>query len=162
MNLKINFELQKQDYTDFVKYQFVKTKLKNAILLFAFVLILALWFINKDQFNLTLSIITLIYFIIAFVFGTLRSLKKKKNIKDGSELPGLLNYEFTDEGITCESCQSKSYSKWSVVKNIQESASAFYLVNESKTAILVPKRCFTTPQEAIEFKKYVQSKIINS
>jgi Ca2+/Na+ antiporter len=162
MNLKINFELQPQDYADFVKYQFVKRKLKNTILLYAFILVGVLWFINKNQFNLILSIITLVYFTIAFVFGTLRSLKKKKSLKDENELLGLLNYEFTDDGFTCESNQSKSYSKWSVVKNIQESSSAFYLVCGANTAILVPKRCFSTPDQATEFKQYIEAKIINS
>lgn len=161
MNLKINFELQKQDYANFVKYQFVKTKLKNTILLGAFLLIAVLWFINKDQFNLTLSIITLIYFAIAFVFGTLRSLKKKKNLKDDSELLGMINYEFTDDGVKCESRQSNSFSKWSMVKDIQESSSAFYLVNVANSAILIPKRCFATAEEADEFKQYVKTKIIN-
>lgn len=163
MDIKINFELQIQDYVDFNKYHFIKTKLNRTITIGVIILIVIQLFLNRDQFHLATTIITSIVFALIYLTSILRSLNNTKKIpKDDRAIFGKRELEFTEDGITNKSEDSNGYSKWSTIKNMQESSNAFYLYMGTNVAILIPKRCFDNITEMNEFQQYVKSKINNA
>lgn len=158
--MKLIIEITRQDYLEFNKFHFTQTKLKRTVIIGIVSLILLQLALNVNQFNLTSTIITTIFFVVAYALLINISLNKTKNIPANSgTILGDKEYEFNDDKILFKTEGSEGKCDWKTVKELKESSTAFYLYMDTNMALLVPKRHFKDANEIAEFKELASRKI---
>jgi FtsH-binding integral membrane protein len=163
MSIKLNFEIQRQDYVDFNKHHFIKTKLKKTIITGALVLVVMHIVFSLDGYNLEAGIVASLVGILIYTLLILRSINSTKRIpKDDGAILGTKVLEFTEDGITHTDANSNGFSKWSAIKYLQQGSKAFYLYMDTNLAILIPKRCFKDMTEMDDFETFVTERLNNA
>lgn len=158
--MKLTIDISRQDYADFNKFHFLKTKLKRTIITGILTVLVLQIFLNSAQFNLAATVISSIVCALIYLFAINRALNKTKNIpdQDGAIL-GKKELEFSEDKIIWKTANAEGSSAWSTVKKLEEDSHAFYLYMDSNMAMLVPKRYFNDPSEVDTFKTLVSQKI---
>lgn len=158
--MKLTFDISRQDYADFNKFHFLKTKLKRTVITGVLTVVLLQFFLNREQFDLTATIISSIVCVLFYFFAINRSLIKTKNVPENNgTILGQKEIEFTEDKIIYKTANSEGSCAWSTIKKLEESSKAFYLYMDSNLAILLPKRVFKDFSEEETFKKLVRQKI---
>ena len=158
--MKLTIDISRQDYADFNKFHFIKTKLKRTVITGVLTIIILQLFLNREQFNLTATIFSSVVCVLVYLFAINRSLKKTKSIpnNDGTIL-GQKELEFSKDKIIYKTANSEGKSAWTTIKKLEESSKAFYLYMDTNMAMLVPKRVFKDKSEEETFKTLVRQKI---
>ena len=156
----LTIDITREDYADFNKFHFFKTKLKRTIIIGATTLLILQLLIRRDQLNLTFSVFSSILFVSIYIFMIYRGLNKTKNIpaKNGSIL-GQKVMEFSLDKICYKTTNSEGSSDWTTIKKLEESSKAFYLYMDTNLAMVVPKRVFKDKSEEDAFKSLVVQKV---
>ena len=158
--MKLTIDITREDYADYNKFHFVKTRLKRSIIVILATLIIVEIFLNKDKFDLTSTIISSIAGVGMYVFIIYRSFNKIKKIPvDGGHILGQKEIEFTEEKYYSKTKNSEGSAEWSTIKSIEENKKSFYLYVDKNMAIMVPKRVFKDETEMNEFRNLVTRKI---
>ena len=158
--MKLTFDITREDYFEFNKFHFLKTKLKRTIILGVLTLVILQLFLNREQFDWTATIISSTICVLVYIYAIKRSLDKTKNIPDkNGTILGQKEMEFTDEKIIYKTSNSEGSSGWATIKNIKESPKAFYLYMDTNMAMLVPKRVFKEGADEAAFRNLVNQKI---
>ena len=158
--MRLNVEITREDYADFVKFHFMKTGFKKTIFFYAFLLIVALYIINSHEFGwLKSSFFVLAYSILVY-FIIIRWINKSKKIpqENGSFLSNT-EYVFSDEKILYKSKDSEGSLNWSIIKRFDIGKKAFYLYTDSLIAYVIPKRVFQNDEEMKAFQNLVERNI---
>jgi hypothetical protein len=163
MNIKLSYEIGRQDYVDFNKYHYKKTKLKKTFITGGLVLVILQLGLSLQKFDLAATLISSTVFIILYFFLISRSLNKTKNIpKDDGSILGKKELEFSDAGISHLDKNSSGIINWAAVKSLQSSSKAIYLYTDTNMAIVIPKRTFSSATEIIELENYIKEKLNNA
>lgn len=158
--MKLTIDISRQDYADFNKFHFFKTKLKRTVITGALTVIILQLFLNREQFNLTATIVSSIVCVLVYVFAISRSLNKTKSIPDNDgTILGQKEMEFAEDKIIYKTANSEGSSDWTTIKKLEESSNAFYLYMDTNMAMLVPKRVFKDKSDEETFKILVRQKI---
>ena len=158
--MKLTIDISREDYSDFNKFHFMNTKLKQTILYGVLLVIVLEYLLNRNEFNLTATIISSIGCLGVFWWAINRSLNKTKNIPDNDgTILGQKEMEFGDDKITYTTKNSQGTCEWASVKYLKESPKAFYLYMDANMAMLVPKRTFGTEDELEEFRNIINKKV---
>lgn len=158
--MKLKIDISRQDYADFNKFHFLKTKLKRTVITGVLTLTILQLFLNREQFNLTATIVSSVVSVLVYLFVINRSLKKTKSIPDNEgTILGQKEMEFADDKIFYKTANSEGNSAWTTIKKLEESSKAFYLYMDTNMAMLVPKRAFKDKSEEDTFKTFVRQKI---
>ena len=158
--MKLQFEITREDYADFNKFDFISTKLKSIILTGIICIVIMLLFINSKKIDLIKSIVSTLLFISIYFYIYYIELKKSKNIPitNGSIL-GRKYYEFSNTKIKYKTANSEGLYEWNIAKIIKENKKAFYIYIDKNLAIVIPKRAFKNIDEIDEFRKLVYQNI---
>ena len=158
--MKLTIDISRQDYADFNKFHFLKTKLKRTVITGVLTVIILQLFLNREQFDLTATTISSVVCVVVYFFAINRSLNKTKSIpnNDGAIL-GKKEMEFAEDKIIYKTSNSEGSSAWTTIKKLEENSKAFYLYMDTNMAILVPKRVFKDKSEEETFKILVRQKI---
>jgi len=158
--MKVTIDISRQDYAEFNKFHFFRTKLKKTIIVGILSVIFLQLLLNLEQFELTATIISSVAFVLLYVFGIYRSLNKTRSIpeNDGTIL-GQKTIEFAEDKIAYKTSNSEGSYNWSTIKKLEESSKAFYLYMDTNVAMLVPKRVFKNKLDEEKFKTLVGQKI---
>lgn len=158
--MKLTIDISRQDYADFNKFHFFKTRLKRTVITGVLTVILLQLFLNRQQFNLTATIITSATCVVVYVFAINRSLNKTKSIPDNDgAILGQKEMEFAEDKIFYKTANSEGSSAWTTIKKLEENSKAFYLYMDTNMAMLVPKRVFKDKSDEETFKTLVKRKI---
>lgn len=158
--MKLTIDISRQDYADFNKFHFFKTKLKRTVITGALTVIILQLFLNREQFDLTATIISSVFCVLVYVFAINRSLNKTKSIPDnGGTILGQKEIEFAEDKIFYKTANSEGISDWTTIKKLEESTNAFYLYMDTNMAMLVPKRVFKNKSDEETFKTLVRQKL---
>ena len=158
--MKLTIDISRQDYADFNKFHFFKTKLKRTVITGALTVIILQLFLNREQFNLTATIVSSVVCVLVYVFAISRSLNKTKSIPDNDgTILGQKEMEFAEDKIIYKTANSEGSSDWTTIKKLEESSKAFYLYMDTNMAMLVPKRVFKDKSDEETFKTLVRQKI---
>jgi Ca2+/Na+ antiporter len=158
--MKLTIDITREDYSDFNKFHFIKTKLKRSILIGLLTLISMEYFVNRDHFDLTLTIIISIVCIVVYCWATYQGLNKTKNTPDNDgAILGPKEMEFGDDKISYATKNSQGSYDWTSIKYLRESSKAFYLYVDTNMAMLVPKRTFGNENELEDFRKIISKKV---
>jgi hypothetical protein len=158
--MKLSFEINRQDYADFNKFHFIKTRLIRTLLTGGLTIIVLQMVLNKDEFDLNATIISslvcgLIYFVIYY-----RSLSNTSKIPaDNGTILGHRDLEFNDAEIICKTKDTNSSSGWTTAKELAIGKKALYLYIDTNMAVIIPKRVFTSDDELTDFIKFVSTKV---
>ncbi len=158
--MKLIIDISRDDYADFNKFHYLKYNLKRTILYPVLALIFILYYVNREGFNLTSTLITPFIFVIVYVLSINRTINRTKKIpnNDGAIL-GEKEYEFSDDIISYKTNNAEGSLNWSTVLKLEESTNAFYLYMDTNMALIVPKRVFKDQAEEEAFKNIVKGKI---
>lgn len=158
--MKLTFVISRQDYADFNKFHFFKTRLKRTVITGLLTVIIMQLFLNREQFNLTATIFSTAVCLAVYVFAINRSLNRTKSIPDNDgTILGRKEIEFTDDRIFYKTANSGGSGAWTTIKKLEEYSKAFYLYMDTNMAMLVPKRVFKDKSEEETFKTFVIQKI---
>ena len=167
--LEIKMELTREDYVDFQKYLFVKTKLKSSIvrviimsLIISFIFTIGHPFVISDYLTSVIMVVFIfgtIYFggLILFVFNRI-----KKMPSDKGSLLGAKKILIDDEGFIQESDNSKTLQKWNGVNRIETNKKSIFIFIDNFVAYVIPKRYFKNENEVTEFISTLETKRKNS
>ena len=158
--MKLTIDISRQDYADFNTFHFLKTKLRRTVITGTLTLIILQLFLNRKQFDLTMTVVSSIFFVCVYVFAINRSLNKTKSIPDNEgTILGQKDVVFAEDKITYKTENSEGSSNWKTIKKLEESSKAFYLYMDTNMAMLVPKRVFKDKSDENAFKTLVRKKI---
>lgn len=158
--MKLVVDISRQDYADFNKFHFLKTKLKRTVVIGVLSLIILQLLISDEQFDLTATVIYSAIYTLVYAFAINRSLNRTKSIPDNNgTILGQREMEFTEDKIIYKTANSEGSSTWETIKKMEESSKAFYLYMDTNMAILVPKRFFKDKLEEETFSILVKQKI---
>lgn len=158
--MKLSFEINREDYADFNKFHFLKTRLKRTILTGTITILALQLILNKDDFNLTATTIStlvciILYFLIYYVF-----LNNTKNIpSDNGTILGQRDMEFADNEIRCKTDTSNTTSAWTTIKTLEKGRNSFYLYVDTNMAYIIPKRIFSSIDQQDKFEGFIMDKI---
>jgi hypothetical protein len=74
-------------------------------------------------------------------------------------LHGEQNLCFTDEGVICQREDKSSTVQWNYYTGLRENKSFFYLIHDKYMFIIIPRRVFSSREDAEEFKLLVREKL---
>ncbi len=158
--MKLTIDISRQDYADFNKFHFIKTKLKRTVITGVLTVFILQVFFNNEQFDLTATIVSSIFCVLVYVFIINMSLNKTKSIPDNDgTILGQKEFKFSEDKIIYKTENSEGSSAWTTIKKLEESSKAFYLYVDTNMAILVPKRVFKDKSDEDAFKTLVKQKI---
>lgn len=158
--MKLTIDISRQDYADFNKFHFFKTKLKRTVTTGALTVIVLQLFLNREQFDPTATIISSVVCVFVYVFAINRSLNNTKSIPDSDgTILGQKLMDFGEDKIIYKTQNSEGSSDWKTIKKLEEGSKAFYLYMDTNMAMLVPKRVFKDKLEEETFKTLVRQKI---
>lgn len=158
--MKLTIDISRQDYADFNKFHFIKTKLKGTVITGVLTVIFLQIFLNREQFNLTATIVSSTAWLLMYVLVISRRLNKTKRIPDNDgTILGQKEIEFCEDKIIYKTEKSDGSNAWTTIKKLEESSKAFYLYMDTNVAMVVPKRVFKDKADEDEFKTLVIRKI---
>lgn len=158
--MKFTVDITREDYSDFNKFHFMKTRLNRTILTGLLTVIVLEYLLNRNEFDLTVTIISSLACVLVYSWAIYRSLNKTKKIPDNDgTILGPKEMEFADDKISYSSKNSQGTCEWTSIKFLRESSKAFYLYMDTNMAMLVPKRTFTTDNELEDFRKIISRKV---
>ena len=67
--MKLTIDISRQDYADFNKFHFFKTNLKRTVITGALTVIILQLFLNREQFDLTATIVSSIACALVYIFA---------------------------------------------------------------------------------------------
>lgn len=154
--MKVTTNITREDYLDFNKFHFVKTRLKQTALIGVVTICIVEFVLNEDHFDLLSTIVSSVVAIALYSFIIYRSISRMKKLpSDNGSILGEKELEFTDEHIAYRTKNAQGTSDWSTITKVAESSRAFYLYMDTNMAIMVPKRAFTNEAELNQFKNIV-------
>ncbi|MBA2613318.1 MAG: YcxB family protein [Bacteroidetes bacterium] len=158
--MKLSFDINRQDYADFNKFHFIKTQLKRRIFFGVLTIVALQFFLNKERFDLTATIISSLVCAVVYCFLIYRSLSSTKNIpQDNGTVLGHRDMEFSDINITCKAEKTSTVSDWNAIKKLENGKNYFYLYVDTNMAYIIPKRVFATVNEQDNFEQFILSKV---
>lgn len=163
--MKVNVDINRQDYADFCFFVFRKTRLLQTIVYGLAIFFILLFFINRDKHSLSLTniLMALFFFSAIYSFQIYFRLSNSKNypLENGAFL-GRREYDFSEDFISFTSKNSEGKMQWDAIKSIGIGKKAYYLYMDRNMAIVIPKRCFLDKEEVTNFAGFVQKKISSS
>jgi hypothetical protein len=78
--MTLEVDINRQDYSDFNKHHFVKTRLTRTIITGVLTILILEWFLNKDTFDMTATALSATVCGLVYVFLIYRQLQNTKNI----------------------------------------------------------------------------------
>jgi hypothetical protein len=160
--MKLNIEITREDYFNFNKHHFIRTRLKGTVLTCLIGLITLQFFIyrNKSSLNINAAIVSsFIYLVLYFLFTYLSLTRTSRIPQENGGWLGSKEFNFSNECISYKDKNSEGQYNWSAIKKLEEGNTAFYLYIDSIMAILIPKRYFNGKPEELEFGEYVRNKL---
>ena len=158
--MKLIVNITREDYSDFNKFHFLKTRLNRTIIIGLLTVIILQYLLNRPEFNLIATVISTIACIVIYIFMIYRSLNRTKNIPDSDgTILGQKEMEFKDDRIIYSTKNSQGTCEWASIKSLKENSTAFYLYMDTNMAMLIPKRSFISNQEQENFRKLIRQKI---
>ena len=161
--MKLAIEITRQDYYDYCKFYYFKTKLARFVITrIALLIVLEYLFYGTDkkEFNLTTVCISSALYIGLYCIVLYRTLNKTRDIpKDDGTILGQKEFEFTEDEIISKSKNATSQIKWTAIKSLEETKKAFYLFLDTNMGIAIPKRFFQTEADQQACKEYIQERL---
>lgn len=163
MTFKINYEIKREDYSEFNKYHFLKTRLKRTIISGGVLLIVLQIFLNSEEFYLIPTILSTVVFALVYFLVIRRSLIKTNRIPlENGNILGQKVLIFSESEITHSDNSSNGTIQWKAIKSVQKGKTAYYLYLDTIMAIIIPFRYFKDNLERIDFENFVEKKINNA
>lgn len=158
--MTIKIDITREDYSDFNIHHFIKTRLVRTVFTGIATIILMEYLLNRDGFHLIATVVSVLVCLVIYVVLIVTQLRRTSNIpKDGGAILGVKILEFNEDSINCKASDSTTDFKWSLISCVDNGKKAIYLYLETNMAIIIPKRCFSTESEQIEFIGFVNKKI---
>lgn len=156
--MKIDIDINKNDYWICNKYMVFNTpKIRNTyiILLIAFpvFMIVLLSILLNNTITIYFSIFTgFLIGIIADIFWIY--LVKRQVMKFPDNKKGLLGkhtIEIIETGVNESTSVNEGFTYWKGIKEINQDKNSIYIILDTLMALIIPKRSFSSENEAIEF-----------
>ncbi|MGA1977989.1 MAG: type II secretion system protein GspG [Bacteroidales bacterium] len=163
--MEIEFQLTKNDYKTFCKLYY-KNELKKRIIIVILIPLFIGYALSGNPFRLTKfiygTIISEFLFIGILYFAPLlvSLFKISKSILKDPEYLAKKKLRITDEGLYFETATKNGTWKWESIVSFNSYVEFISLSRADKKYYLIPKRAFSSDNEAINFLGIVQSKII--
>lgn len=138
--MNLSTEITREDFYEFNRYHFMKTKLKNTIFLGLITIVVLQIVLNFNEFDLIPTIVSTITMFLIYPWLVMRSIKKTSNMpdKNGSIL-GRKNYEFGEEQIKYKTDRSEGQIAWKSITKLGIGRKAYYLYIDSMMALVFPR-----------------------
>lgn len=156
--MKISYEFMAEDYWKFNKFAITKVpRLRNGILkqlIFMPIIFMVLnYMMNMPLWMTIVECIIFIPIFYGFLMIQLRA-RSLKYIKGNKAMLCEHIFEIDEEGIKGYTENTNSNYNWNTIRNLMENKEYVYLFFDEVMAVIIPKRAFSTEEEAIEFVKY--------
>ena len=164
--MEIRTQLTRQDYLEFNKYVFFKSRMKRSIVIALIFIIFWIVFLNYNQpFNFIILLIELLVFsmfwaIFILITYWITFARVKKMPDKNGEILGEKTYILTDDGLKQISANSESFFKWNAFKSIEDNKKYIFLFVDKIAAFIIPKRAFQDPKEMTTFIDFVKTRTI--
>lgn len=154
--MKVLYEATIEDYFDstnrYMENTYANAWLSSTIWISLLVCILAMLIFRDNP--LSIFVLT---FSFGFCFAVLYLYFQKKSVRDACKqamygrdsIP--IEFEITEEGISCKQLFSKITYLWEAVAKIEETDQAVYFYIKDKNVVSVRKRGFESDEQAREF-----------
>jgi hypothetical protein len=162
--MEIKAQLTRQDFLEFNKYVFFKSRMKRSI--FIALIFTTFWivFLNYNQpFNFIIIFIELLVFALFWTFFILiiywtTFARVKKMPDENGEILGEKTYLLSNEGLKQISANSESFNRWNGFKSIEENNKYIFLFVDKIAAYIIPKRVFQDSKEMTNFLDFVKER----
>ena len=163
--MEIEIEFTRKDYLEFNKYYYFKKRIKRALIVPAFFVLLWLILLNFNRpFNPILILIELVVFSLAwgvfmFISYKLSLIRISRMPDEKGEIIGEKTYILSDDGLKEISKNGESFIKWIGVKSLEENENYVFIFIDKIMAHVIPKRYFSDTLELQEFMSILKSNI---
>ncbi len=158
--MKLETEINRQDYMDFNKFHYYKTSLKKTNYTFFIGFAVFQLFLNRHGFDMFATIIATIVGLIFLYYAMNYNFTNTKKIPmDDGAILGKSDIELTDESLIMKNKNSFSNYDWAAIKSIENGKTALYLYLDTNMAIIIPKRHFKNELEEDDFTDFVEARI---
>ena len=69
-------------------------------------------------------------------------------------------YQVLDEGFYCENTRGQSLNRWTAVERLLETKDYLYVMTALRNGHVLPKRCFTSPEDATAFAGQIRQRLV--
>ncbi len=164
--MKIVVQLTKMDFLKFNLHQSLHSPINLVVMAIVFLgfgySFLAVF---KNEHSIAIQILTyiiltilpLVFYLLflIIIFGINSLSKKNKTHYAETEVT------YNTNGIISESKYGKSEFKWNIIQKIRESKNYFMIYVSQNSAIVIPKRIFSSKNDFTEFAKFINSKYVD-
>ena len=158
--MKYSYEITRDDFVNFSKFYYFKTRFKKNIITYVVIIILVQYYLNRNQFDLKATIISVVGIVIAIVLSFYIAFNRVKQLpSENGTILGLRTIELTENEITCTTDSSSSMVNWSKVRSLEKDDKYYYLFLDTNSAYIIPKHVFANQNEESTFIEFVKSKI---
>jgi hypothetical protein len=155
--MKLNIEVTREDYGRFMKFWYVKFRLKKSfIFITIFSLIFALVLVDFStktfvDYIIVVLMLMILYGIILFLTMNFSLKRSGKLLQENGTVLGSKKIEILEQGIQESSENSTTIFKWQSIKEVTSDEHAIYIFVDKVAAIIIPKRYITdvTQQEVL-------------
>jgi len=179
-NMKITFEITKEDISNYLMYNSKKSKSEKAVRIIVYLFMLTTLLNSAFLFNrhmygdksyvtLALAIlIALIMWSIAFKYRKMWLIRSEKkylkmvNKPKYASVLGNKTIELREEGIYTQDANKEGFKKWSELFRMEESDNYSYVFTIYRSLYIIPHRTFTSDSEKNKFIQYIEQKIIEN
>lgn len=162
--MEIRVQLTRQDYLEFNKFVFLRSRMKRNIIIALIFTISWIVYLNYNQpFYFLMLLIELVAFSLFWAIFILASywvtLARVKKIPDeNGEILGEKTYKFDDEGLKQISVNGESFTRWNAIKSIEVNKNYIFLFVDKIVAYVIPKRVFEDSVEMTSLIDFVKTK----
>ena len=158
--MKYTYEITRDDFANFSKFYYFKTRLKKSIITYAAVLIFVQFYLNRTNFDLRATIISTIFMIAVLVWAFYIGFNRVKKIPlENGTILGFRTLELTQDEIICITDSSSVKVNWSKVKSLENDKQYYYLFVDANSAHIIPKRVFANQDEELAFVTFATGKV---
>lgn len=168
--MEINIEITRSDFANFYKFIYFKKGIKmriKLVIIIALVYPIILMIIKDVSFEfdvyIELALIMALFFALLLAFGMLINMKlmKKAPDKNGSIL-GKKKFTITEEGLVEETESIVNLLKWRGIKEVKTNKNYIFILVDSYSAHIIPKRFFRDLDEEMLFLKTIEEKVLEA
>lgn len=154
MKIKAVVNTTKKDYIEFQKcnlYKYMWMYFTLAALV-VFIGVLMIVQMNKTGYINDMLLMLFVIIILLFLYMIINSIIKITKQAKKEDCKPVFDYTFTKGGVHCESGDRSFDLPWIKVYMVKESKKMFFVYINKNSAFIVPKRCFASESDIVEFR----------
>jgi hypothetical protein len=156
----IDFNLFHIAHSSSIKRQMLLMQVLTGVLVV--LLVFGVLYVNFQILNVFTMVVSILSGILVFALypqvtriSTINRIRKMLNEGNNKALFGRQIITLSPEGIFSKNQLTESKINWSAVEKVAQSDKHFFLYTSSINALVIPKKCFQSEKESMEFFEHV-------